>query len=287
MAISRSFAACLLLTSLLCFSTIAQPGNGETKRFAQDGLAFDYLSDSELVDSSESRQWHLTLTQRRSSIQITIIVKRDLTMLSELPSAMESFRESLLKTVLGQTAAKLQTSSIKSRVGEVDVEGVRLNGPIRTGTRVADVIWLRTKLRLVGLAFVRSAKEESTGSKLWELVRGSLTLEPPVVGAARDDSTNQAGLRIEAASVLNGRALALPHPPYPTIARVANASGTVAVQVLIDEFGNVRDALAISGPPVLFGVSVAAAREAKFTPTLLDGEAVRVTGVIQYNFIPQ
>ena len=39
--------------------------------------------------------------------------------------------------------------------------------------------------------------------------------------------------------VLNGKAISLPKPAYPAIARTAHASGTVVVQVLIDENGNV------------------------------------------------
>jgi protein TonB len=49
--------------------------------------------------------------------------------------------------------------------------------------------------------------------------------------------------------VLNGKALSLPKPPYPQIAKAAHASGTVVVQVLIDENGNVVSARAVSGHP--------------------------------------
>jgi len=87
--------------------------------------------------------------------------------------------------------------------------------------------------------------------------------------------------------VLNGKAINLPKPPYPAIARAAHASGTVVVQVLIDENGNVVSAHAVSGHPLLQGAAVAAARSAKFSPTKLSGQPVKVTGVIQYNFVAQ
>jgi protein TonB len=87
--------------------------------------------------------------------------------------------------------------------------------------------------------------------------------------------------------VLNGRAISLPKPAYPAIAKQAHASGTVVVQVTIDENGNVISAHAISGHPLLQGVAVAAARSARFSPTKLSGQPVKVTGVIQYNFVPQ
>ncbi|MEP6570713.1 MAG: energy transducer TonB, partial [Acidobacteriota bacterium] len=71
--------------------------------------------------------------------------------------------------------------------------------------------------------------------------------------------------------VLNGKAISLPHPQYPAIARQAHASGTVVVQVTIDENGNVISARAVSGHPLLQAVAVAAAHGARFSPTKLSG----------------
>jgi len=85
--------------------------------------------------------------------------------------------------------------------------------------------------------------------------------------------------------VLNGRALMLVTPGYPTIARKAHASGTVLVRVQIDKEGKVIAARAISGHPLLFAASVEAAKNSLFSPTLLGDKPVEVTGVIQYNFI--
>jgi protein TonB len=87
--------------------------------------------------------------------------------------------------------------------------------------------------------------------------------------------------------VLNGKAISLPKPAYPPIAKAAHAAGTVVVQVLIDENGNVVSAHAVSGHPLLQGAAVGAARQAKFSPTKLSGQPVKVTGVIQYNFVAQ
>jgi periplasmic protein TonB len=87
--------------------------------------------------------------------------------------------------------------------------------------------------------------------------------------------------------VLNGKAISLPRPAYPPIARQAHASGTVVVQVTIDENGNVISAHAVSGHPLLQAVAVAAAKGARFSPTKLSGQPVKVTGVITYNFVAQ
>ena len=86
--------------------------------------------------------------------------------------------------------------------------------------------------------------------------------------------------------VLNGKAVFLPKPPYPPAARAANVSGAVSVQVMIDEEGNVISATAVSGHPLLRAAAAAAARGAKFSPTKLAGQPVKVSGVITYNFVP-
>lgn len=90
-----------------------------------------------------------------------------------------------------------------------------------------------------------------------------------------------------AADVTPGKVLNMPQPAYPPIARAAHASGTVQVQVVIDESGKVIAAQALSGHPLLRAVSVKAARELLFTPTLLNSKAVKVAGVVNYNFRPQ
>ena len=86
---------------------------------------------------------------------------------------------------------------------------------------------------------------------------------------------------------MNGKAISLPKPAYPPIAKAAHASGTVAVQVTIDESGKVISAHAVSGHPLLQASAVQAAYQARFAPTQLSGQPVKVTGVIQYNFVAQ
>jgi TonB family protein len=85
--------------------------------------------------------------------------------------------------------------------------------------------------------------------------------------------------------VLNGRALDLPKPVYPPAARSIGTTGTVVVEVLIDEGGKVISAHATSGPPILRSAAVQAARLAKFSPTRLSGEPVQIIGTITYSFV--
>ena len=86
--------------------------------------------------------------------------------------------------------------------------------------------------------------------------------------------------------VLNGKATSLPKPAYPPAAKAVRAGGAVSVQVLIDESGRVISASAVSGHPLLRAAAVSAAHGARFSPTLLSGQPVKVSGVITYNFVP-
>jgi len=85
--------------------------------------------------------------------------------------------------------------------------------------------------------------------------------------------------------VLNGKAVTLAKPAYPAAARAVEAQGAVNVMVTIDEEGNVVSAEAVSGHPLLQAAAVQAAQQSTFKPTFLSGQAVKVTGVIVYNFI--
>ena len=88
-------------------------------------------------------------------------------------------------------------------------------------------------------------------------------------------------------NALNGKAISLPMPEYPAIARQAQASGSVEVQVTIDEQGNVIAANAMTGHPLLRAAAVSAAQKAKFSQTRVNGELVKVTGVLTYFFTMQ
>lgn len=84
--------------------------------------------------------------------------------------------------------------------------------------------------------------------------------------------------------IVNGMAITLPKPPYPAVAISTGVQGKVDVQVTIDESGKVVSAKAASGHPFLRGPAENAAWRARFTPTILNGNPVKVTGVIVYNF---
>jgi TonB family protein len=105
-------------------------------------------------------------------------------------------------------------------------------------------------------------------------------LPPPPAPPSMQSATISGG-------IINGKAISKPQPVYPAIARAARASGTVNVQVTVDEGGHVISAKAIGGHPLLQQAAVEAAYQARFSPTRLSGQPVKVSGVVSYNFVLQ
>jgi protein TonB len=105
-----------------------------------------------------------------------------------------------------------------------------------------------------------------------------LDSEPPPAPAPRPI------LKPVSGGVLNGTALTLPSPLYPESAKRLRISGLVTVEVVVDETGKVISAEATGGPAVLRDVAVQAALRARFSPTKLSGQPVKVAGLINYKF---
>jgi len=114
--------------------------------------------------------------------------------------------------------------------------------------------------------------------KIGKAARKPVESEPKVSGVPTIPKNISGG-------VLNGRATYLAQPSYPDDAKAAHESGSVTVQVQIDEKGKVIVAQAIEGPPLLLFAARAAACQSKFSPTLFKGDPVRVSGLITYNFV--
>jgi protein TonB len=91
--------------------------------------------------------------------------------------------------------------------------------------------------------------------------------------------------KIVSKGVITSQAISLPRPVYPEIAKRMRIQGTVSVQVLVDLDGRVISAKAVSGSPFLIPEAQKAALQARFSPTLLSDQPVKVSGIITYNFV--
>jgi TonB family protein len=105
----------------------------------------------------------------------------------------------------------------------------------------------------------------------------NLDLEPPSPGP-------RPILKPVSGGVLNGTAVHLPPPVYPEAAKRMRTSGVVTVDVVLDETGKVVSANASNGPAILRDAAVQAALKARFSPTKLSGQPVKVSGIINYKF---
>ncbi len=128
----------------------------------------------------------------------------------------------------------------------------------------------------------RKAKIEDEFEALKKLYGSAAEFSPPVPTSS--DGARQ--VRFIKAGVINGKALLLAKPPYPAEARGSRAQGTVEVEALINESGQVISACgkAEASHPALEEASELAAYKSKFSPTILDGKPVKVWGRITYNF---
>ena len=128
---------------------------------------------------------------------------------------------------------------------------------------------------LLGSGASRDVERTATARQV-RVLKSNEELPPPPRGACHDFTIS--------GGMLNGKAVSKPAPAYPPAAKAARVQGTVTVFVVVDESGNVSKAEAQSGPWMLRDAAVEAAREARFSPTLLSGQPAKVSGVITYNF---
>ena len=136
---------------------------------------------------------------------------------------------------------------------------------------------------------ISNDKSSSTGSSVSPSVPHGNSTDSPKKNDSVDIDTRATSapkplIRPVSGGVLNGKAVDLPTPVYPEIARRMQAKGVVAVEVVIDLDGKVISAKALSGNSLLHAAAVQAALRARFSPTTLSGQPVRVSGVINYNF---
>lgn len=83
------------------------------------------------------------------------------------------------------------------------------------------------------------------------------------------------------------RQIYAPQPEYPVIAKEARIQGTVIIDAVIDEHGDVVQARVVSGPPLLIPSAMQAVLQWKYQPTYLNGEPISVAMNVQVHFVIQ
>ncbi|HEX5732828.1 MAG TPA: TonB family protein [Blastocatellia bacterium] len=111
-------------------------------------------------------------------------------------------------------------------------------------------------------------------------------IEKRAYAILRGDEPGTGKISTVTGGVLKGSAIERVRPQYPQAARQARMTGTIVIEVIVDESGNVIDARAKCGPDIFAHASIEAARKWRFTPTTLHGQSVKVMGTITFNFVP-
>jgi periplasmic protein TonB len=86
-------------------------------------------------------------------------------------------------------------------------------------------------------------------------------------------------------NVQEAKIVARPNPAYPPLARQARIQGNVVLHAIIDKDGTVTQLEVVSGHPLLVQSALAAVRQWRYQPTLLNNEPVEVDTTITVNFV--
>jgi len=84
--------------------------------------------------------------------------------------------------------------------------------------------------------------------------------------------------------VLAGNLLAPIRPEYPAIAKAVGAQGLVIIQATISTTGTIENPRVISGPPLLQQAALAAVRNARYRPYMLNHQPTEVETTFSINF---
>jgi len=173
------------------------------------------------------------------------------------------------------------------RTGRGDL--VAASVPVESSTHIAREVKVANKMteRAAGesvAAFTEAASDQSEPAP-------SATLRPRVesvsyssLGLIIGPPTNTQANAPVSRDVRIGKAINLVKPAYLVSAVRLVPPRSLSVEVAIDENGKVISARALNGPRQLQAAAVAAARESRFTPSLVSGTPVESSGVIEYKF---
>ncbi|HEV7893984.1 MAG TPA: energy transducer TonB [Pyrinomonadaceae bacterium] len=277
----------LSLLILLTCASAAKTTQDAAGRYSKDGLSFDYPAGWTLADKSGDAAQQLVLFLQGSSARVQVVAHRQpLQSREQVSAARESITIPYVKGLarqfgLGEAPDWKDAQCLT--VGKRLATGLHFSGRLDGEPGAADVFTVVLGQRLVHLVYTRADKDDARGSEAWKGVTGSLSVEPP-------QNPSPAGAQLDAqdavwGGILTGKARKMPPPELSASAKLSGTRGSVVVEVFVDERGDVLSARSLAGHPTLRPAAEAAARRAKFTPTIFCGSPVKVTGTITYNFM--
>ncbi|HQU84514.1 MAG TPA: energy transducer TonB [Pyrinomonadaceae bacterium] len=276
----------LIFCLFFALNAFSQEIGNSTKTFEKDGIKFNYPSDWTITDKSSSDNQLIYLSKDNPSVLITIWSPR--AVLSSTQQYIDFQRDSFSSYSTG--VINTLTSGSRKPAEEylcLDFNGRRVTGTKYTGTynnepAIGEVYPFALGNRFLTMVYTRIDKANSLSDPVWTELIKSFSLS----GSNKDVASKELFSRQVDGGVLNGKALKLERPVYTHSLIKNRVTGTVRVKVLIDEKGKVIKANSEAGNSLLFSIAEEAAKKSRFSPTQICGEAVRVTGIITYNFVP-
>ena len=107
--------------------------------------------------------------------------------------------------------------------------------------------------------------------------------EPPVQVPVNNPAVTPTGGPMDVGSLI-AYATKQQAPVYPVAAKSMRATGVVKVEVTVSETGDVAEVQKTSGPSLLQSAAKDAIRKWKFKPFVRDGQPVKATGFVNFNF---
>jgi protein TonB len=89
----------------------------------------------------------------------------------------------------------------------------------------------------------------------------------------------------EVSRMMEGNLIHRVQPDYPVLARQVRVQGQVVLRAMISREGSIENLQVVSGHPMLIPAAVAAVRQWRYRPYVLNGEPVEVETEVKVNFV--
>ncbi len=168
------------------------------------------------------------------------------------------------------------------------IESDLLNGRLRAPSRIPQAVQMiredEAPPDLSGGGVPGGVPGGIPGGQIGGVLGGILSSTPKVVAVPKL-VTPMPPKRIRVSQgVTEGRLILKVEPKYPVIALAARVQGQVVLSAVISKTGEIQNLVLISGHPMLVPAAIAAVKQWRYRPYLLNGEPVEVETTVNVNF---
>jgi len=119
----------------------------------------------------------------------------------------------------------------------------------------------------------------------WYLAIGLATIGVQSAPGQASDAAPPASHRVKVSEVVASSLVAQKTPlKYPDAARNAGVQGTVVLNVVVSETGDMKEVTVVSGDPLLAQAAADAVKQWKYKPYMVDGATVEMETQLRINF---